>query len=514
MKDGARILKKGASFWGEWTAGLGLWAWAALVLGVAAFAMRLTALLSSHYAFGADGYYYAAQVRSYWEHGRFFSPDSSLPLYFLTYFSRLGSDIVFTNKIAVSLLGALVAWPGFLVGRRLAGVEAGGVLAAAILTSCTFATYFTIEFVKNLGGIFFFLFFLNQLLVVLEQAAARQIRPRSVAGLVASFALVFFSHKLMAGLALVFLGPALLWGLRRTPRLLIGLLVTAGVFAAGAAFLFPNLLHGSDFSRLEGILAPGSPPPLWSYVRQEAAPPWVAGELLLLTLSPLVLLWSRRTLSPPALLIALLCAALILAVNAPFWVYRTDNLVFRLLLVTFVPAALLVAPLARWAPAPAVLVLCALLVPAQFLGLRRAQQTSPFDYELYDGLLPLIELPENHLLIVHQGFDYFYCYRGRGDAFHFLPEKKHDRRPVFRLVHGVPLEWLDRQPDVRARVRVLPGYYLMPEDTYRRFSNGLSESERRKLLTWRNPHTHRPGYMLRNEARFKKDKRPRQGKSL
>ena len=468
------------------------------------FALRLYVLLSSRYAFGADGYYYAAQVRSYWLHGRFFSPDSSLPLYFLTYFSRLGDDIVLMNKVAVALLASAIAWPSYLLGRTLSG-QRGGLVAAAILTSSSFAVYFTFEFVKNLGGIFFFLFFLHRFAVLLQRTRSGAPPWRDATLLLFFFVLVFLSHKLMAGLAIAVLPVGLVLAFWSRRRILWACAAGLFVCVGAAAVLLPNVLHLADFSRVSGILSWRAGLPALAYIRTEHPPWWNVAELLVLCLAPLTLPVTYRNIRPAARLLTLVLAGTVILANAPFLIYRTDNLTFRFLILAFIPGGLILSALwERWhvAAAVAAALLC---LPAQWVGLRQAERNSPFDYELYDGLLPLIELPENHLLIVHQGFDYFYCYSGRGDAFHFLPEAKHRARPIFRLVHGLPLDMLAAHLDVKREVRILPGYYLMPEATYQKFLSRAPAAVRRRLHTWRNPHIRRPGYMLRNEKLFKKD---------
>src|SRR5690349_11005706 len=81
-----------------------------LLISAALFGLTLHALSATPYAIGIDGYYYAAQIRSYWEKGRFFAHDTSWVLYAMAFFSRLGTDIVVLNKVFAAAVTVAFFW--------------------------------------------------------------------------------------------------------------------------------------------------------------------------------------------------------------------------------------------------------------------------------------------------------------------------------------------------------------------------------------------------------------------
>ncbi|MCB1309261.1 MAG: hypothetical protein KDK30_13805, partial [Leptospiraceae bacterium] len=79
--------------------------WPGLLLLVALIgAARFAYLNEQDYAWGMDGYYYAAQVNSFRTKGRFFSPDSSPVLYGMVLCSYIFDDIVQANKFCAAFL--------------------------------------------------------------------------------------------------------------------------------------------------------------------------------------------------------------------------------------------------------------------------------------------------------------------------------------------------------------------------------------------------------------------------
>lgn len=472
------------------------------ILFALSLVLRLLVLFDSPFAHGADGYYYAAQIKYLLTKGYFFSPDASPLLYLMAGMARLTGDIITGNKILIALLGAALVFPGYLLGRGRDRSLQRGLLTGALLVAGSIGAHFTFDYVKNLAGILVFLFFLVPLKGVLDEGLSR----RRAAAAALLFTLAFLTHKLMAGLAGLALAGSLVWLFRARWRLL---LAAAGVLALSvlaAGQLLPGVLARADFSRLGGLfsLLPQLAPLSFAALFPSSA--LLSLELVVYTLLPplaAAVLWRRRALRPWHWIpLGLWLAALF-----PFFRFADDNLAFRLFLLVFIPAALLVPELVRFRfefrLRPLLLWGCLLLTLLwQGAGLIRTSRLPGHDYALYRDLLPLIELPRDHLLIVHLGFDYFYCFHDKGDAFHFLPEKKHETRPVWRLAHGVS-EQLMRQTGLDSReVRYLPGgYTLLREERWQTLLRKLPAAERNRLRNWKNPHTLRPGYM-READRF------------
>jgi hypothetical protein len=481
------------------------------IAAVILFTVHLWIFSLNPYAYGMDGYYYAAQIKSYWEKGRFFSKDVSPILYAMTYFSRLGSDIVFMNKIFVALLAAFMVWPAWLFMRNLVP-RRDAFVATLVLSSCVFAALFKLTFVKNYGALGFLLLFLNSLFRIQKNKTLGQI---AFAGL--WFVLCLLSHKLTAGVAVLTL--VLFLGLHGR-KFLLPALVLVPVFILFALFSakFANLLHLADLVRIHALFQTQPVFPPAAFAQSFKALRWIGVEswiFFLVSLAGMGILvrihWRRKRrrragLAPRYAVIGLL---LVLAAN-PFYSYASDELGFRMHLLIMLPGTFflvllfrLIKPLRLLRPrnagqmagfAISAGLLC-LYLPVSLLNMQRADQ---IDYAAIAKITDELKLPENHLLIVHQGFDYYYCYRRRGDAFHFLPEPKHAGRPQYRLAYGIPPRhfapggFFHADSQVRRMNEV---YTLLPEATWNQFLDSLPVKQKHALLTWRNPHRFRDAYL-------------------
>ncbi|MCP4131249.1 MAG: hypothetical protein GY754_09735 [bacterium] len=463
-------------------------------------AIRLWVLFSSPYAFGTDGYYYAVQIKTLLKNGSFIIPDSSLVLYYLAFFSLIGKNIVAANKAAIALLIGLMTWPAYLLGKNLLNKRAGLVLTA-LLVSNSFAAHFTFNFIKNLGGIFFFLFFLNQLVTVLKQG----LNKKNSVLLAGFFFLTFATHKLMAGVALLFLVFYLLYFFRRSflerKILFLTMFIVLTLSIITLSIFFPNILHLSDLSRVGNFWhLPPQLAPL-SYTGITRLPGTLYPEIWLFAVSPFLIFSYRDKIENNLKIFLVSIVLLFLVIINPFLEFRLYNFAFRLFLLIFIPASIFLALFfASLKRAIFIIILLPLLLVYQGYTLSINMNINRHDYELYSDLLPLINLPENSLLVAHQGFDYFYCFNDKGKAFHFLPEDKHKNRPLYRLAHGVPPRLFKEYLGNNADINYLPGFYsLMKESTWQQFVTLLPPEKFRPYKNWRNPHEFRPRYMLRNQ---------------
>lgn len=474
------------------------------------FCVHLAVLSQSTFAYGMDGYYYAAQVKSFWEKGRFFSKDISPILYAMTYFSRLGTDIVFMNKLFTSLLAALMVYPAWLFARNLMP-QRNAVFAAVLLSTSVLGALFKLTFIKNYGALIFLLLFLNSLFR-LQDGKNRQIFPATL-----WFILCLLSHKLTAGVAVLVLALHLMLYSRH--RLISALVLSIG----SALFLFyaqyfANVLQRADFVLLTELFSPAPVLPPMAFARSFISLRWIAFESWIYFLCSLagILSLARllvlRRIRPGGRLgrrYIILAFLFLLAAN-PFYNYSTAELGFRLYLLLLIPGTVFVTLMLKWlrpvrfvhsvAFRRVIPVLLSgwLLLGYLPLSLASMQHSDQIDYRTIEQVIDQINLPQDHLLIVHQGFDYYYCYRGRGDAFHFLPEKKHADRPVYRMAYGITDRHWDDGGFFSGNTqvqRLSVQYTLMPEQTWNRFLSTLSVREKKALLTWRNPHHSRAPYM-------------------
>lgn len=460
--------------------------------------LQLVVQFSSNFAFGADGYYYAAQVNSYVTKGRFFSPDVSPVLYGLVYFSKLGTNIVVTNKIFVSLLVGVLFLSGYRLALHLSKKESSSVLLGFVLVSSSFIPHFSFNFIKNLGGIVFFILFLTELWIL--EVSEKKDKLTNYIRLGITFVFVFFSHKITAGISFCFLLP---WVWKQIPiskmyRTL--LLMVLPLTLVGLAFLFPNLIHWNDIQTILSeelqfqFLSP--------FFKYSQILPIFVWEQILFFLSPGIYLIRRKKLSTQEKSFYDKLVVFFFLLSLPIFSYTAFSFPFRLFLLIFIPSSLLLVPSlsqikSRWMIA----ILSILLSVYQYLTMIQEKDFNNQDYKLYSILLPLFQFPKNSLIIVHQGFDYFICYHKAGDAFHFLPEEKHKDRPIYRIVYGVSAADYKKYLSNEVKIQYLPGFYsVLEEGKWQEFLNQLPAESKKRILDWRNPHTYRTKGMIRNES--------------
>jgi hypothetical protein len=334
------------------------WAWAtaAVVAALCALAAwrRWRFLDGSPYPMGVDGYYYAVQLRSLLDHGHLVWPAAPLAFWLMAPAAALA------GPIAGAKLGALAGGPAYLLGRRLGGGRAPGLIAATAVTAAAGSFYLSVEFVKQGVGVTVAL----TALVLLARALERPTRGRLAAAAAGVVAAVL-THKVAAGLVVVAGLPAALVELRARGRLGRRRLIRAGLALAGlvalaavAGALWPARFVAPRDLALGGGLLSG--PTRWGAPALDLGPGhvlWMGHEALIAGMAALGLgaAWlalrssvadrpgrpTDRPGRPADRAMAAALAGLGLVVALPWLdVGDAQGLAFRLRLIAFVPLAL------------------------------------------------------------------------------------------------------------------------------------------------------------------------------
>ena len=364
---------------GAWVSWTGLTALVLLGLLVWSFHARHGYLMASPYPVGVDGYFYPIQVRSLLSEGRLHYPSAPLALWFMAPFAALENPVD-GAKIAAALGSALMVLPAYLLGRRVGGSRATGLLAAVLVGTSAESFYLSAEFVKNGLGLTVAASFLCALAWAAdatadatagEHAAAR--RPRGPWLLAGTLLLATaLTHKLALAVALLASAP-LLWHLwhvdgvrpqwRRAGAVsgrAVAILALVLVAALIAVLSMPAVVpEAGDLALLGDLVAGPLDPSLPALARTGQRTLWfqyevaIAGALALgvLVAIPLLRRWSAltgnrspaesraRSLAVGLAAVGLLCAWPMADVSDP------QGLGFRVRLLAFLPLAVCAAAL-------------------------------------------------------------------------------------------------------------------------------------------------------------------------
>jgi|GEM_PF-7123483 len=482
-----------------------------VLVSCAVFITAYWALAGSNYAIGIDGYYYAAQIRSYLEKGRFFASDSSWVLYAMAYFSRLGTDIVVMNKVFVATASVAFFWSAHSLLQIVTG-RLSSLLFAALLLLGSYLQFCRTNFIKNFIGLVFFTFFLKQVLQRLRTVPHMPGDRRTQLLAAVAFFGCLVSHTQTAFLALttgvVYFAFVLraktltdrgvrkiwLWGAAIMGGVLLLLLYRNR--ARFSALAWSDLFHPSLFPLQLAELNPGS-----ARLAVEA--------FVLMAINGVFLfryVW-RLVYEKIADPVETIIAVLLIVTANPFYAANEAQWGFRLHLVSIVPSALALAlllphrltQLTGRLPALASYAAVLGLIALSYRQLQYNMRLSQIDYAEVTAAVEKLALPDRHLLIAHQGFDYFYCYSRKGDAFHYLAEDKHRGREVFRILHGFPSGSLKDVQFTMPPLKLTRNYTLISETDFPKITAKLSLLEKKLLLTYRNPTAERDLFLRQRD---------------
>ncbi len=475
---------------------------ALILVFLVSFAIDIYILFLSKYGIGIDSYYYATQIRYFQENLKFASPDTSLTLYFLAFVSFLGDNIIATNKIAIAFISSIMILPAFTLGKKIYNKQVGFFFALFIVSNSLILN-FKFEYVKNLGGIFVFLIFLNQLYSYIENSKSIKIKLK----LFVILTIVLLTHKLMATLTIfMFL---LTYFYKNQNKKIAIYIIGFVLFLFLGGFIFPNILHISDFERIGNLFTFLPSVIVYEYLNISQQSFVFKAEILLMFVSPILLFFVKDRLNRNSKLFVLSIFIFFIIINFPFFKFQINNLSYRLFILIFIPAGLFLSlslSLIKNSSILIVFILIGFLLPYKYWSMNKLSNQFYTNYELYETIVSIIDLPVDSLLVAHQGFDYYYSYRTKKRSFHFLPEPKHKKRPTYRLAYAIKLDLLEKHlgKNILKEIQLLPGFYmLMKESLWQKFIGKLTEDEKRNILTFRNPHIYRNRYMLRNQ-KFRK----------
>lgn len=473
----------------------------ALLAGLLAAGLRVPLLWDDAWPPGYDGWFYVLQVRSTLAGAPLFE-DASLVYPLLAGLGWLLGDVIVGNKVGVCLFAGLGAAGAAVGGARWTGSVAAGLAAGLWWAAAPGHLFVSTEFVKNEAG----LAVLGGLLAVLPGCERGWPRWGSAVVLAGLGLLV---HKLTGAIGVgLLVGYGGLVALRGRVSWWV-LLVGAG--ALGLLLVFGlGVLRLVDLQRFFEGHAGGSD--RWTLLL--TSPRLSRAHRLTLGLAhvaPLLLGLSLlgvagRPLRPLGLPLAGLAAGLT-AIYLPF---GFDLTAWRLLLLTFVPAAFLAAAaVARVGPVldgllrarlPRVPstgepVLAGLLAASILLPLPWTipHQTRPEpDYQAWSTVIPTLRahVPPGARVVAHRGLCGFVYGAADLPCENFEPPTAEG---WWRIAYAASVEDLRAFSEVEP-VPLRPAYVLVPESAWRRYRSAF-EGRNPYARHPMNPHRPRPGFV-------------------
>ena len=451
---------------------------------------------------GTDAYYYALQSDFWFRTGKVKIPDSSFIHRLLGCLQYLGigaeNALRLWTSIALFIVSSLVG-----LGIMSAGSPAFGTGALVWLFLSPSILFDAIEFPKQ-----FALAIALSLLPILLRAPARQLR--FLLPLWGLFALwLHRSAGLYLGLSAVFFGALRFRGSRPAmPWRKIG-----AVSSVGACSLFVYFFFVGDHLRLPDILRvhvgfwmPG----IVSLALREALPLPIRVELFLSGLVGLFLIGRASAasgVSPVrrAVQLGLLVAGFCPCFGSEVFSFGERFAVFLPLTVWI--AASLDPPSVMPRPMMAGAIAVSWAVSSLFrLEIAHPVAISP-KYAEFQKMVDELNPKNIPMLIVHQGFNFFYKFKTTHESFSYEPEPHWDKTRVWRLIYGLSASEIHYflppgcgwESGWVSRMSVDP-YYLMREDCYARFREGIHKDENPDLFallneTPMNPSAKRPIFL-------------------
>jgi len=181
--------------------------WLIGVTSIALFSFILYMISLSRYpiSYGPDGPYYDLQVRYILRTGFPESNDAPLIYYYLVPFVILAGDSYLGIKIGMALITSMMAFPVFFLTEMFSkkiGVESKipSLLSSFLITVNVFCFRMIEDFMQNLAGVFFILWFIYFAIKWFENL--REWKKYGIFTLV-FFLCSFFSHVYTAGIILI-----------------------------------------------------------------------------------------------------------------------------------------------------------------------------------------------------------------------------------------------------------------------------------------------------------------------
>lgn len=142
------------------------------------------------------------------------------------------------------------------------------------------------------------------------------------------------------------------------------------------------------------------------------------------------------------------------------------------------------------------------------------------DNEKYEKITSLLKGGKIPMLIVHRGFNFYYKFVSKQEAFHYEPESHWEKKNIWRLSYRITVDEFEYYlpSDCKwesGKIRSVSNhdYFLIREDCWSLFRDAVKKDDNQDLFAriwgwWRNPSQSRPAFLYRkhqNDPKSDKD---------
>lgn len=472
------------------------------------FFVRFRMLQKSPFFNGLDGYFYGLQAESFAQTGLLENPDLETGYYICGILSFIFQNSILGVKIWASLSYSLFCLLVFSLVYQIVNNKKF-LYAFSSMIICAglfFTTAFSINYINNLTGLIFLLFYVQIFIKIFH---SKKINVFYIILLLILFVLCFLSHKVSFLYVLIFSTLSIFSRFSKVlqnKKILVCAIFAIVVFLIAVLVVFVK--QRSRFANTFGL------PSLPIFHKEFITALGSKGAYCAIEITTIFLvawfvffiqLFVSKKISFETILFVILFF--------PFWNLKTD-MGYRMMLngtVLGIPLIIYFFSklLKNIRPIYVKSVFCCISF-ASFISLL----FSPISYDpkidppygYYKELVKNIELPDDSLLIAHLGLNHVYTYyKNFRDCMNWLPDYEIDDDKVWRLAFGVDADYIktffyDISEEILSQ-SLLPidsNYVLIKEQLWNLYLKREDSVISETYKNWFNPYEVRPSYVRDN----------------
>ncbi len=450
-----------------------------LLLALFSFIITWLVLNKTHHANGWDGYYYVMQIHTFFRDGVMHASDRSLFYSFLIGLSYVCPNEVITVKIGTSILSMLFTVICFSIVLNKYNWKIATFISIITIVS-PMATFFAIQFPKNLMGICFLLIFMSMIdqdnykwAIVFFIGSFLIHRSSAVIALLYICNIqigIFFRYKVITVISII----------------LIFLIIISSLFMKGTIH-WSDLMRFKDSFNIRPQIAFYSFYDIWN---SKINLMWII-ELILAFIGIVVYTYNSIKTRKNYLWIFIMIILLF-----PFFKLDTSTIGYRLFLVAYMLFMTSVFPDILLVIKDKMFMTVGILLLLMFPFTYQSYVPSFFDlpYDNYMAISLIVKQKKKHsLVIAHKGLKEILVLKGiEAINWNLLDTINTDR-----IIHGMTFYELKK---LNYKEYLGNGYFITTNKDWQHFCKlEHSQNVKNKIYSWANPYQTKPYFLRKGE---------------